>query len=88
LPTTIEDWDAVEFVNYSGEQAVVFAFRGAGTINRMNIPLRGLSRNHRYQIGRGPERETCSVDGKELLENGLSVVLEEGGAGLWKITKK
>ena len=87
LPTTIEDWDAVEFANYSGEQAVVFAFRGAGTINGMNIPLRGLSRNHRYQISRRPERETCSVDGKELLENGLSVVLEEGGAGLWKITK-
>jgi hypothetical protein len=53
----------------------------------MNIPLRGLSRNHKYQISRRLEGETCSVDGKELLENGLSVVLEEGGAGLWKITK-
>ena len=87
LPTTIEDWDAVEFVDYWGKEAVLFVFRGAGTINRINIPLQGLSRNHRYQINLRPEGETCSMDGKELLENGLPVLLEEGGAGLWKITR-
>jgi len=85
-PQTVEDWDAVQFVSYAGDEAVVFAFAGARA-GKMSLPLRGLQRNRQYRVTRMPTNKSQEVSGKALLETGLPVALQPDQGGLWRITK-
>jgi alpha-galactosidase len=86
-PQAAEDWDAVQFVSYSGAESVVFAFAG----NRdaaMVLRLRGLQKDRPYSVMQMPDGMSTIISGETLMKAGLPVSLEEGQGGLWRITLK
>jgi hypothetical protein len=84
LPMTIEDWDAVAFVSYDGDQAVVFAFAGASGGTRQ-VALQGLNLPARYTVTRRPNGESMTMQAAQLLDAGLTITLESYGAGMWTV---
>ena len=86
-PQSAEDWDAVQFASYPGDEAVVFVFAGASA-GKMSLPLRGLKRNRRYQVSRMLTKKSSVLSGKELMEAGLPVTLHPNQSGLWRITEQ
>ena len=84
IPTTAEDWDAAEFVSYSGDEAAVFVFAGDGG-GRTTICLRGLKQDAQYEVTRRPKGRPRSVPGATLLTRGLSARLGPNEGGLWRI---
>ncbi|MHB0857565.1 MAG: alpha-galactosidase [Anaerolineae bacterium] len=85
IPSTAEDWDALEFANYGGDEAALFVYAGSKDARRA-IALQGLSAQATYQVRRSCDG-SCAVrvSGAELIEDGLVVGLEAGEAGLWRI---
>jgi hypothetical protein len=51
IPTTVEDWDAVQFDSHLGVEAVLFVFAGEGG-GRRTIRLQGLRNDREYVAGR------------------------------------
>ena len=84
MPTTLDDWDAVEFVSYSGDNAAVFVFAG-NQGGQKTIPLQGLDADEDYLLSRLPDGKGDPVRGCELLSKGLAVELGPGQAGLWRV---
>jgi len=84
MPTTIEDWDAVQFASYSGDESALFVFsREKG--GRKTIVPHGLKREGEYTLNRRPDGSPQAVPGLELLERGFPVELGPNEAGLWRI---
>lgn len=85
IPTTIEDWDAVQFVSYSGDEAALFVF--AGEIGgRKTICLRGLRHDGKYLVSQRPNGQPLSLCGSDMLTKGLYVEVGSNEGGLWRIT--
>jgi len=85
IPTTIEDWDAVEFVSYSGNEAVLFVFARENG-GRKVIRLQGLRHNREYFVKHQPDGHLCPFSGSEMLIKGFSVKLGPNEGVLWRIT--
>jgi alpha-galactosidase len=83
-PQTAEDWDAVQFVSYPADEAVVFAFAGCQGGDTM-LRLRGLRQNHAYTVTRMPAGDSVTVSGDALMNGGLPIALEQDHGGLWRI---
>ena len=86
-PQTAEDWDAVQFVSYSGDESVVFAFAG-NRDDDMVLRLRGLQKGRSYSVTRMPDGVRATVPGENLMNTGLPVALEQAEGGLWRVTLK
>ena len=83
-PQTAEDWDAVQFVSYSGDEALVFAFAGCQGGERF-LRLRGLPRACTYVVTRMLDGTTATISGDSLMGGGLPVALQQDQGGLWRV---
>ncbi|MBN2578373.1 MAG: alpha-galactosidase [Pirellulales bacterium] len=73
-----DDWIAWQFDRPEQGAGVVQAFRRAGSIyESARLKLRGLDPQARYRFTRFDPPEQFERNGKELLENGLSVAIEK-----------
>ena len=84
IPTTIDDWDAVQFVSDSRDEAVLFVFAGQQG-GKMNILPLGLRDERRYRITRQPAGTPRTFSGSEVMAEGLQVRLGSHEGGLWHI---
>ena len=85
IPTTSDDWDAVQFVSYDGDDAALFVFAGQRG-GRVTLPLRGLRRQAGYDVSRRLDGVLSRTGGSDLTESGLSVQLGPDEGCLWRIT--
>lgn len=83
-PQTAEDWDAVQFLSYSGDEAIVFAFAGCQGGGK-TLKLRGLQRKHMYLVTQMLDGASATTSGEALMEGGLLIALEQDQGGLWRI---
>ena len=83
-PGSTGDWDAVQFVSYNGDEAVVFVFAGDGG-GRRSIRPRALANDKEYLIRRRPDGEVRSMTGDELRTQGLRIRLKPNEGGLWRM---
>ena len=86
-PQTAEDWDGVQFVSYSGDESVVFAFAGSLGGDAV-LKLRGLQKDRDYSVTQMLEGVGATMAGESLMNSGLSVALHRNQGGLWKITSR
>ena len=84
IPTTIDDWDAVQFVSYSRDESVLFVFAGQKGGQMTIYPL-GLHGEGRYQITRQLAGIPRTSSGSEVMAVGLTVQLGSHEGGLWHI---
>ena len=84
-PSGHDDWDVMEFVNYDGSEAAVYAFadRSGG---KQTIPLRGLVSNRNYQVTCLKNGTEAEFSGDELLSSGLPITLLTNEGRLWRVT--
>jgi len=85
MPKTADDWDAVQFVSYDGDDAALFVFAGHGS-GRETVRLRGLQPDADYSVGRRPQGRPHRTRGSELMAEGLSVDLSPNEGCMWRIT--
>ncbi|MCX6030528.1 MAG: GH36 C-terminal domain-containing protein [Chloroflexi bacterium] len=83
-PSTIDEWDAVQFVSRSGDEAALFAFSGQ-TAGQTNVRLRGLNATRSYRVRRVPNDPIGTRTGRDLMDQGLAVELEALTGALWTI---
>lgn len=86
IPTTLHDWDAVQFVDYLQDETVLFVFAGNQGGNKA-IKLKGLKGTENYRINKRPDGVSKYVSGFELLEHGVNIKLEPYEGSLWKIQR-
>jgi len=84
MPTTAEDWDAVEFAGYDGDEAALFVFAGCEG-GDATVVLRGLNPDGRYAVAHRPDGSPEIRGGKDLMEKGLHVTLGPLESGLWSV---
>ncbi|MCS7015628.1 MAG: alpha-galactosidase [Gemmatales bacterium] len=84
IPTTVEDWDALQFAAYDGSEAILFVFAGSEA-DRRYIPLRGLEPAQQYRITRHLDGEAVTLSGNQLMQHGMPVELKAFSAGFWSI---
>jgi len=85
IPTTAEDWDAVQFVDYDGNDAAVFVFAGVSG-GKMRIFPRGLNGGAQYAITKQPGGKPRTLTGEQLMAKGIPVSLKPQAAALWRIS--
>ena len=83
-PQTAEDWDAVQFVSYSGGEAIVFAFAGCMG-GEVILKLRGLREDRDYEVTKMGKSSSVRISGATLMQKGLTAALHDEEGGLWKI---
>ena len=66
---------AVQFTSPDGQEAVVLIFRGTSAKDSFQLMLRGLKKNHRYNVTFANDNSTAEKDGSELLSPGITVSL-------------
>lgn len=84
-PATVQDWDAVQFVSWSGDEAVVFVFGGCDD-GPSRLPLKGLDADMTYGVSRAPDRPVSTHRGADLMGGGLVIEMAREEAGIWRIT--
>jgi alpha-galactosidase len=85
-PASEDDWDVVEFVDAKRTQAAVYAFRVRGQA-RETVRLRSLSPDSTYLVQNLVTEEALPPQsGAALMEEGLSMELEENDACLYLVT--
>ena len=84
LPTCADDWDAVQFVSYKGDKSVVFLFAGSSG-GRRTFLLCGLRSDAAYGIENRLSGGRTGASGQQLMTEGVTVEMNAGEAGLWKI---
>jgi len=84
MPTGIEDWDALEFAGYGGDEAALFVFAGSGG-GRRKVPLKGLRDDQEYLVSRRPGGARRRVAGATLQAKGLALTLDPNEGDLWHI---
>jgi alpha-galactosidase len=83
-PSTVEDWDAVQFVAHDSSEAVVFVF--AGTLGgTRSIVLKGLSDSHIYTVSRAPDGDSQTFTGEQLRTEGVRVTLQSQEGALLRV---
>ena len=71
------EWQAVQFVSPSGEEAVVLAFRAESPQETVQLSLRGLRSEGVYEVNfANGSRPDLKIGGGELLAKGITVSLE------------
>jgi len=70
-----KQWQAVEYVSYDGEEAVVFAFRNFCEDPCFCIKPRGLREGAVYNVKSFAKKTSVVMDGSELMRNGINVEL-------------
>ncbi len=84
MPVTKNDWDAVQFISYSGKNSIVFVFSGSIS-GEKTLKLRGLRQNRKYNAVCKPYKTTISCTGEDLMNKGLTVKMAGNSAELWII---
>jgi alpha-galactosidase len=75
--TKKDQWQAIQFVLPSGKEAVVLVFRAESAQEAIQIPLRGLKKDGKYEIEFANEKgANLRKNGDELLSNGVGVSLK------------
>ena len=87
IPTTTEDWDAVQFISYSGDETILFVFSG-GFAGCKTIPLFGLRPAGEYLVQRLPLNQQRYILKSEMLINGYTVEMGANEGGLWHFKLK
>ena len=83
-PESIEDWDAVQYINYESTESVLFIF--AGNIGGIkNITVKDLDPDRIYTVNKSNDVSENNFLGNELLKNGLKISLKAFEGGLWRI---
>jgi hypothetical protein len=85
-PSSIEDWDALQFIDGESSESVVFVFSGNSAGYGHVIP-KGLDSEARYTVENLVSGDLQGRTASELLSGGLVVQLQAFGSGLWLITK-
>jgi alpha-galactosidase len=70
-----EEPQAVQFTSPDGQEAVVLIFRGTSAKGSFQLLLRGLKKNHSYNVTFANDNSTAEKDGRELLSQGITVSL-------------
>ena len=83
MPTIAEDWDAVQFVDYDGNESAIFVFAGIAA-GKMKIVPKGLDGDAQYAVTRCPKGKPRTYSGSSLMTNGLPLSLKSHAAGLWR----
>ena len=84
MPTTADEWDAVQFVTYNGNDAVLFVFAGQSG-GRQTVRLRGLDPEVSYNVSRLLDGPANRQLGSDLMAAGLSIELSPDEGSLWRI---
>jgi len=72
------EWQAVQFVSPSGQEAVVLAFRAESPQDTVQLSLRGLRSEGDYDVHfANGNRSDSKAKGGELLSKGISISLEK-----------
>ncbi|NLF02557.1 MAG: alpha-galactosidase [Anaerolineales bacterium] len=85
MPTTAEDWDAVQFTSVTGDEAAVFVFADLVHGGQRTIRLQALQPERKYQITRPLDGAPWTVRGRELMDDGLAIELAPREGVLWRI---
>ncbi|MHB1485125.1 MAG: glycoside hydrolase family 36 protein [Saccharofermentanales bacterium] len=86
IPTTMEDWDALQFIDHKHTEGVLFVFCG-DRAGKKNISLKGLKRKTEYSIKRIRINgdQIMHLIGNDLMTKGIKCDLSAHEAGLWII---
>lgn len=84
MPVSVEDADAVSFVDYEGAEAAVFAFAGSLPC-RQPLRLKGLRPDGVYACTERVSGQRAEISGAALLEEGIPVEVAPQEAVLWHI---
>ena len=74
-PADADDWDILQFVDYEGTEAVLFAFAGRVPLSG-RINMRGLQANVTYRAVRLNDEIVEEATGGQLMDAGLDIELE------------
>ena len=83
-PQNLDNWDAVEFVSYHGDEAAVFAFAGQEG-SSTTLSLRGLHENRKYRVLSQDGGRPLVRGGGELMKEGLMVEGRAFEGQLWHL---
>ncbi|MCG3197556.1 MAG: hypothetical protein GHCLOJNM_02042 [bacterium] len=72
-----DGWDAIGSYHPGEDSAVAFAYRTGGPHKTRTIPMKGLIPEHRYRVRLLDGGETREATGREILERGIRLSLEE-----------
>ncbi len=78
--TSPEGWQAVQFTDDTGLEAVVICFRGPSTRSDATMPLSRLRMDARYRIRRCDAKTEEVRVGKQLMTSGIGIHLAEADA--------
>ena len=71
------EWQAVQFVSPSGQEAVILAFRAESPQETVQLRLRGLQTDKNYDVNfANEERPDLKVTSNDLLTKGITVSLK------------
>jgi hypothetical protein len=84
-PATSEEWDAVQFTDYAGSEAAVFAFSGS-VPGAHTLRLQGLAAGSQYVVTKCPNGPSVRMAGSDLMSQGLDTTLGAYAAALWHVS--
>ena len=84
VPVGADDRDVLQFVDYAGAEAAVFAFAGRVPCTE-SVSLRGLQANAKYRAVRLNDDTWEEASGEQLMDTGLPIELGVDAAALWHI---
>ncbi len=72
-----DQWEAVEFVSPTGDEAVILAFRGGSAQTSLRLPLKGVRSGERYELKfANTSVQHITMNGRDLLSKGIDLSLE------------
>lgn len=86
-PASMEDWDALQFVDNGSTESALFVFSG-NTAGRRHVVLMGLDPNEDYAVQDLVSGDESRLAGAKLLNDGFGVELEASGSGLWLLHRR
>ncbi|HEX4486123.1 MAG TPA: glycoside hydrolase family 36 protein, partial [Terriglobales bacterium] len=66
---------AIQFVSALGDESVVLVFKAESKEDTLQLPLRALRKDARYEFTFANENRTASIDAGDLLSKGISISL-------------
>ena len=75
-----QGWEAVQFTDESGVEAVVICFRGASTQSEIRLPLGQLRAAATYVVVSEESKTEQKITGAELMESGMLARLDNAGS--------
>lgn len=86
-PANADDWDILQFVDYRGDEAAVFAFAGRGPCSGP-VAMRGLQTDTDYRAVRLNDDAVLDATGDQLMNAGLTVELDSDEVALWHVKRE